>query len=158
MSWGTEDHKHTAYDVYGVAEEHHRHYDLEDSAEGLRADLRRAEARIGDLEGALAEATGRIAALEAQTPQARQLQLEADLAAADLAESGYGPADEALSAECRDRRHARCPAGVACDCCCHADEDQADEPEPAEHDPDPEVDDEGGWSEYRYAITTEEPW
>ena len=90
MSWGTEDHKHNAYDVYGVAEEHHRHYDLEDSAEGLRADLRRAEVRIGDLEDALAEVTGRIGALEAQTPQARQLQMEAGPAAADLAESGYG--------------------------------------------------------------------
>jgi hypothetical protein len=32
----------------------------------------------------------RVKALEADTPQARQLQYEADLAAADLAESGYG--------------------------------------------------------------------
>ena len=35
------------------------------------------------------EALERIRTLEGQTPQARQLQLEADLAAADLAESGY---------------------------------------------------------------------
>ena len=92
MSWRTEDHKHNAYDVYGVAEEHHRHYDLEDEARGLREDLRRAEARIRDLEDGLAEVTRRIGALEAQTPQARQLQVEADLAAADLAASGYAGA------------------------------------------------------------------
>ena len=89
MSWGTEDHKHNAYDVYGVAEEHHRHYDLENLIEGLREDLGRAVARIGDLEDALTEATGRIAALERSTPEARQAQYAADLAAADLAESGY---------------------------------------------------------------------
>jgi hypothetical protein len=38
VSWGTEDHKHNAYDVYGVADEHHRHYDLEPEIAGLRED------------------------------------------------------------------------------------------------------------------------
>jgi hypothetical protein len=52
-------------------------------AAGLREDLAAAEARIRDLEQA-------VKALEAQTPQARQLQYEADVAAADLAASGYG--------------------------------------------------------------------
>ena len=42
-----------------------------------------------ELRGALELAGRRIRILEGQTPQARQLQLEADLAAADLAESGY---------------------------------------------------------------------
>jgi hypothetical protein len=73
------------------------------------------------------DALERIRALEADTPQARQLQYEADLAAADLAESGYD-------------RHGR-----DCQCSYCA----ADEPEPDEYDPGPEVDDEGGMSEYR---------
>src|SRR5262249_60952982 len=85
MRWEREDHKHDARDVYGVAAEghdhydyadrHHRHFDLENQLDGLREDLNRALERIREL--------------EAQTPQARQLQMEADLAAADLAESGY---------------------------------------------------------------------
>jgi hypothetical protein len=45
------------------------------------------------------DALERIRALEGQTPQARRLQLEADLAAADLAESGYD----------RRGRDCRCP-------------------------------------------------
>jgi hypothetical protein len=134
MSWDTEDHKHNAYDVYGVAEEHHRHYDLENLIDGFREDLNRAVSRIGDLEDALAEATNRIRALEGSTPQARQLELEADLAAADLAASGYD-------------RHGR-----GCDC------PECYEPEPDEYDPGPEADDEGGMSEDRHAVTREEPW
>jgi hypothetical protein len=78
------------------------------------------------LDGALE----RIRSLEQQTPQARQVQLEADLAAADLAESGYD-------------RH-----GGDCQCSYCA----TDEPEPDEYDPGPEVDDEGGMSEYRYTL------
>jgi hypothetical protein len=81
---------------------------------------------IDALSGALTDAVDRIEALEKRvrslendTPQARQLQLEADLAAADLAASGYGPADDYLSFQCRDRYHERCPAGVACECECH---------------------------------------
>ncbi len=56
--------------------------ELERMTRDLRQDVRR-------LRGLLELAEGRIRALEGQTPQARQLQLEADLAAADLAESGY---------------------------------------------------------------------
>lgn len=33
-----------------------------------------------------------------------------------------------------------------------------DEPEPEPYDPGPECDDEGGMSEYRHAITPEQPW
>ena len=55
MSYGTEDHKHNAYDVYGVADEHHRHYDTESEIRGLREDLSRADARIRDLEDSQGE-------------------------------------------------------------------------------------------------------
>jgi hypothetical protein len=83
---------------------------------------------IRELRGLLELAEQRITALENQTPQARQLQYEADIAAADLAASGYG-------------RH-----GLGCDCpYCGTDED-----EPEDYDPGPEVDDEGGMSEYRH--------
>ena len=50
MSYGTEDHKHNAYDVYGVADEHHRHHDTESEIRGLREDLGHAEERIRELE------------------------------------------------------------------------------------------------------------
>ena len=56
--------------------------ELERVTRELRQDVR-------ELRGALELAGRRIRILEGQTPQARQLQLEADLAAADLAESGY---------------------------------------------------------------------
>lgn len=72
------------------AEKHHRHYDDESAVWGLREDLGAAKERIRALEDDLRGALERIRALEGQTPQARQLQLEADQAAADLAESGYG--------------------------------------------------------------------
>ena len=63
-----------------------------------------------ECEEQLARAFERIRALEGQTPQARQLQLEADQAAADLAESGYD-------------RHGR-----GCQCAyCACDEDEPDE-------------------------------
>jgi hypothetical protein len=81
-----ESHGHYAYEIHGAADEHHRHYDLEGLTEGLREDLGRAEARARELED-------RCAALECQ-PAAQQAQYEADLAAADTAESGYGPGDE----------------------------------------------------------------
>jgi len=71
------------------AEKRHRHYDDESTVRGLREDLGAAEERIRELENDLRGALERIRALEGQTPQARQLQLEADQAAADLAESGY---------------------------------------------------------------------
>ena len=51
-------------------------------------------AAIRELENDLRDAFERIRALEGQTPQARQLQLEADQAAADLAESGYDREDD----------------------------------------------------------------
>ena len=47
------------------------------------------DAAAARLRGQLDDALERIRRLEADTPQARQLQLEADQAAADLAESGY---------------------------------------------------------------------
>jgi hypothetical protein len=90
----------------------------------------------------LAPALERIDALEAQTPQARQLQHEADVAAADLAASGYGQ-DPPIGAD----RHG---PGCLCPYC------PGDEPEPEDYDPGPEVDDEGGMSEYRYLTTPEE--
>ena len=78
------------------AENHHRHYDDESTARGLREDLSRAEERIRELYQivsghgeTLDDLRNRVYALEHDTPQARQMQLEADLAAADLAESGY---------------------------------------------------------------------
>jgi hypothetical protein len=77
-----ETHGHYADEIHGAAEEHHRHYDTES---GLRA----LASLVAGLRGHLSRAEDRIRGLEAQTPQARQLQLEADLAAADLAERGY---------------------------------------------------------------------
>jgi chromosome segregation ATPase len=72
------------------AEKYHRHYDDESTVSGLREDLSHAEERVRELENDLRDAFERIRALEGQTPQAQRLQLEADQAAADLAESGYG--------------------------------------------------------------------
>jgi chromosome segregation ATPase len=92
------------------AEKHHRHYDDESVARGLREDLSRAEERIRELEDDLREALERIRALERQTPQAQQLQLEADLAGADLAESGYD----------RHGRDCQCP-------CCATDKPKREE-------------------------------
>ena len=84
---------------------------------------------IRELRGALDIAEKRIGQLERSTPQARQLQYEADVAGADALEY--------------EGRH-----GPGCDCpyC------GTDEPKPAEYDPGPEVDDEGGMSEYRHAV------
>jgi hypothetical protein len=94
MTWNDHDHRgeyaEQRHDHDGdYAEKHHRHYDDESTARGLREDLGRAEERIRELEDDLRDALNRIHVLEDQTPQARQLQYEADLAAADLAESGY---------------------------------------------------------------------
>jgi uncharacterized protein YigA (DUF484 family) len=55
--------------------------------ENLRLDLAEARQQIKKLEA-------RLEALEADTPQSRQLQYEADLAAADLAASGYRDGEE----------------------------------------------------------------
>ncbi|HUK73790.1 MAG TPA: hypothetical protein VLW50_34445 [Streptosporangiaceae bacterium] len=59
------------------------------------------------LEEDLADALARIAELERSTPQARQAQYEADLAAADLAESGFG-GDPPVGAD-RHGRGCLCP-------------------------------------------------
>jgi hypothetical protein len=83
------------------------------------------------------ELRGLVAALECQTPAARQARYEADVAAADLAESGYDDSPP-IGAD----RH-----GPGCLCPYCPDES---EPEPEDYDPGPEVDDEGGMSEYRY--------
>jgi hypothetical protein len=48
------------------------------------------DAILEDTETRIRELEERIASLERSTPEARQAQYEADLAAADLAESGYG--------------------------------------------------------------------
>ena len=47
-----------------------------------------------ELEERIAKLENRVAELESGTPQARQLQYEADLAAADLAASGYRDYEE----------------------------------------------------------------
>lgn len=109
-----------------------------------------ADAEEVDGRGQLADALDRIDALEKDTPQARQLQLEADLAGADLAESGYRPDDHGppVGAD----RH-----GLECQCPYCYDEPE-EEPPVAEYDPGPEVDDEGGMSEYRHAPHEPEPW
>jgi hypothetical protein len=86
------DHRHDHDGDY--AEKHHRHYDLERDIGALRRELRDYREVLNEYERALADARGRVAGLERQTPQARQLQLEADLAAADLAESGYDREDD----------------------------------------------------------------
>jgi hypothetical protein len=76
------------------AEKHHRHYDLEREDKTLGKETHELREEILRLHSRLDDALERIRALEGQTPQARQLQLEADLAAADLAESGYDRYDE----------------------------------------------------------------
>jgi len=71
------------------AELHHRHYDLEREDKTLGKETHELREEILRLHSRLDDALERIRALECQTPQARQLQLEPDLAAADLAESGH---------------------------------------------------------------------
>jgi hypothetical protein len=132
MTWSDHDHRGDYADARhdhdsDYAALHHRHYDLEREDDRLQGLLREMDSRLSDLRRELEGALGRIRELEQQTPQARQLQLEADQAAADLAESGYD-------------RHGR-----DCQCSYCA----TDEPEQDEHYPGPEPDDEGGVSEYR---------
>lgn len=83
------------------AELHHRHYDLEREDDRQQQEIRELREAISQLSGELASAWTRIgqleqsaSALERDTPQARQLQYEADLAAADLAASGYRDDEE----------------------------------------------------------------
>jgi len=98
MSYADHDHRgeyaSDNHDHYDYAEKYHRHHDDESTVRGLRQDLGAAEERIRTLEDDLRAAVERIKALEQDTPQARQLQLEPDLAAADLAASGYDRYDE----------------------------------------------------------------
>ncbi len=119
MTWNDHDHRGQ------YADERHDH-DL-DYAERHQQAVTCLRAEVAGLRRQLDEALDRIGDLEKQTSQARQLQLEADLAAADLATSGYD-------------RHGR---GCQCPYC------PPDEPEAEEYDPGPEVDDEGGMSEYQ---------
>ena len=76
------------------AEKHHRHFDDERAVDELRRELRVLREALNEYERDPADARSRIRQLEEQTPQARQLELEADLAAADLADSGYDPGPE----------------------------------------------------------------
>ena len=112
-----EAHGHYAYEIHGAAEEHHRHYDTE-------SELRELQSLVAGLREDLSRAEDRIRGLEGQTPQARQLQLEADLAAADLAESGY----DRWPPEGADRH------GPGCEC------PECYDPEPDEHGAGPEAD------------------
>ena len=78
------------HDHYGeYAEERHRHYDLERDDETAQRDIRRLQEDVRELRSQLDDALGRIRQLEGSTPEARQAQYEADVAAADLAASGY---------------------------------------------------------------------
>jgi hypothetical protein len=70
----------------------HGHAELWSYINGLREDLGRAEERIRGLEE-------QAAALQRSTPEARQAQHEADVAAADLAESGYDERGEPFGAD-----------------------------------------------------------
>jgi hypothetical protein len=94
----------TDHDHYGdYAGERHRHCGLERDDETAQRDIRRLQQDVRELRALIEDAAGKLAArvreLEAQTPQAQRLQHEADLAAADLAESGYD----------RHRSHCQCP-------------------------------------------------
>jgi hypothetical protein len=133
MSWNDHDHRgeyagerHDHDNDYAPL--HHRHHDLEREDDRLQAAMREWDARLSELRTELEGALGRIreleqvqsahgetldavrnrvCALEHDTPQTRQLQYEADLAAADLAESGYD-------------RHGR---GCGCSDCTTGDEE-----------------------------------
>jgi hypothetical protein len=126
------------------AEKHHRHYDLEAGDKTAQQAITCLRGEAGDLRRQLNDALERITALEKQTPQARQLQYEADLAAADLAESGYDPGG--YGPPVGAGRHGR---GCQCPYCYDEPEE---EPSAVGYDPGPEIDDEGGMSEYRYVL------
>jgi hypothetical protein len=111
-----EAHGHYAYEIHGAAGEHHRHY-------GTECELRELRSLVAGLREDLSRAEERIRGLESQTPQARQLQLEADLAA-DLAGSG----DDRWPPQGADRH------GPGCQC------PECYDPEPGGHTPGPEAD------------------
>jgi hypothetical protein len=138
VSWNDHDHRgeyaEARHDHDGdYAPLHHRHYDLETDDKTAQQAITCLREEVDELRRQLDDALERIQSLEGQTPQARQLQLEADLAAADLAESGYD----------RHGRDCQCP---------YCYDEPEEEPPVAEYDPGPEVDDEGGMSEYRYTL------
>ena len=110
-------HGHDAAEIHGAAEECHRHYDTE-------SDLRELRSLVAGLREDFSRAEDRIRGLEAQTPQARQLLLEAGLAAAVLAESGY----ERYPPEGADRHGPGCQCPECYDPGPHADAGR--EPEP----------------------------
>ena len=80
------DHQHESYDIYGLGGTRQDAREALQLAAGLREDLAAAEDRIARLEERVER---ELRALWAQTPAARQAQYEADVAAADLAASGY---------------------------------------------------------------------
>jgi len=85
--YAPERHEHSSYEVAGVAEEHHRHYDTEkllsDTAHALKSTID-GLLRTVEIYGEIIEdLRDRIYALEQSTPEARQLQYEADVAMAD---------------------------------------------------------------------------
>ena len=148
MTWNDHDHRgeyaeagHSHFGEY--AEERHWHHDLEHADETAQQEIRGLREDVRDLRSQLDDALERIGALEKQTLQAGQLQYEADLAAADLADSGYR--DDEYGPPVDADRH-----GLGCQCpYCY---DQPGEgPPAAEYDPGPEAD-EGGMSEYRYIL------
>ena len=95
MSWNDHDHRgeyaadghtHNFWDLNDAAERHHRDYDLEGDDEKAQWRITALQDELDGLRGELAGALERIRALEADTPQARQLRYEADLAGADAHE------------------------------------------------------------------------
>jgi len=106
----------------------------------LREDVR-------ELRGQLDITTGRLRELETRTPHARQLAHEADLAAAELAASGYDDTYEDQAPVGTDRHGASCLCPY-----CYDEPDEYDTPE--YHDP--ERDDQGGVPECRITVAGRE--
>lgn len=90
MSWNDHDHRgdyaDAGHDHYDYAERHHRHYDLENSGEKAQRRITALQDELDDLRNRVYALERQVKSLEQQTPQARQLQHEADLAAADAHE------------------------------------------------------------------------
>jgi hypothetical protein len=127
MTWNDHTHREYAEERHDhdldYAERHHRHYDLETDDKTAQQAITCLRDEVDELRRQLVDALERIGDLEKQTPQARQLQYEADLAAADLAESGYG--SSGYGPPVGAGRHGR-------DCQCpYCLDDPGDEPEPA---------------------------
>lgn len=147
------------HDHYGYADEHHRHYGPETDDKTAQQAITCLRDEVSELRRQLDDALERITSLEGQTPQARQLRYEADLAAADLAAAeawgGRGPSasyEEWLA----EGRAEHCPEtsdgyrcthwqeGLAHCCACGSEPEPArpedgdpDEPANRELEPDP---------------------